>query len=151
MKEIIQELETLIPKYSSLLKQISVQHANDKPIPNKWSRKEQLGHLIDSAQNNIRRFVEAQYQLQPPVIVYNQDEWVKLNNYQDWKWEELITFWELVNKQVCYILNAIPKEKYQNVCIRREAHTIEWLAMDYNKHLLYHLHRILDLEPLPYP
>jgi hypothetical protein len=45
----------------------------------------------------------------------------------------------------------MPTDKYNNISIRRESHTIEWLAADYNKHLGYHLHRILDLEPVPYP
>lgn len=122
-----------------------------KPLPGKWSKKEQLGHLIDSAQNNIRRFIEAQYQPTPPVIVYNQDEWVRLNNYEDHSDDDLITLWILLNKQICSILRSMSPDKYDNTCIRREPHTIEWLAKDYNKHLLYHLHRILDLEPVPYP
>jgi hypothetical protein len=122
-----------------------------KPFPGKWSKKEQLGHLIDSAQNNIRRFIEAQYQPAPPIIVYNQDEWVKLNHYEGHPADDLITLWILLNKQICAILGSMPPNKYNNTCIRREPHTIEWLANDYNKHLLYHLHRILDLEPVPYP
>lgn len=150
MTNTIQQLEGIIPKYSKLLKEKPVAEMETKPSPDKWSRKEQLGHLLDSAQNNIRRFIEAQYQQQPPTIIYNQDEWVKLNNYQSWSVDELISLWILLNRQILSILKTIPPDKYNNICIRRESHTILWLAEDYNKHLLYHLHRILDLEPLQY-
>jgi hypothetical protein len=151
MTKTIEALEGIIPKYSKLLRAISVTEIETKPSPGKWSKKEQVGHLIDSAQNNIRRFLEAQYQSQPPTIVYNQDEWVALNNYQSWPADELISLWELLNKQVVFILKSMPADKYNNICNRRDPHTILWLAQDYNKHLLYHLHRILDLEPLQYP
>jgi hypothetical protein len=147
----IHRLEDIVKRYYELLKQMPVPEAEAKPSPEKWSRKEQLGHLIDSAQNNIRRFIEAQYQPQPPVIVYNQDEWVKLNNYQHLPFENILDLWRLLNIQICSILKNMPPDKYDNICIRREPHTLKWLADDYNKHLLYHLHRILGLEPLQYP
>lgn len=151
MKDTIEELRGIIPRYGKLLRQLSLWQMDEKPSPVKWSRKEQLGHLVDSAQNNIRRFIEAQYQEESPVIVYNQDEWVKLNDYQRHDTAELIDLWVLLNKQVCHILEAMSPGNYSKTCFRRETHTIEWLAADYNKHLLYHLHRILDLEPLAYP
>src|SRR5438105_4052486 len=96
----IQQLEHIVPQYSKLLKEKPVEEMETKPSPAKWSRKEQLGHLLDSAQNNIRRFIEAQYQQQAPTIVYNQDEWVRLNNYQSWSVDELISLWILLNRQI---------------------------------------------------
>jgi hypothetical protein len=151
MTKTIEGLEAIIPRYSKLLRAVPVTEMDAKPSPGKWSKKEQVGHLIDSAQNNIRRFLEAQYQSEPPTIVYNQDEWVTLNNYQSWPLDELIDLWVLLNRQIVSILQTMPADNYNKLCYRREQHTILWLAEDYNKHLLYHLHRILDLEPLPYP
>jgi hypothetical protein len=151
MTSAIQQLEGIIPKYLELLRKIPTREMELKPFPAKWSKKEELGHLIDSAQNNIRRFIEGQYQQQPPVIVYNQDEWVKMNDYQHQAAGDIIELWRLLNLQICGILKAMPPAKYNNTCIRREPHTLEWLAGDYNKHLLYHLHKILGLEPVPYP
>ena len=151
MKTLIQQLQSIIEKYTSLLQQIPAEVLHYKPSPEKWSKKEQIGHLIDSAQNNIRRFIEAQYQPEPPVIVYNQDEWVKLSDYQHYDSTDIIRLWILLNFHIISILQRMPEEKYKNICIRREPHTILWLVEDYNKHLLYHLHRILDLEPLAYP
>jgi hypothetical protein len=151
MTSTIQQLEAIIPKYLELLRKIPTREMELKPSPAKWSKKEELGHLVDSAQNNLRRFIEGQYQQQPPVIVYNQDEWVKMNDYQHQPIGDIIELWRLLNLQIRTILANMPADKYDNTCIRRESHTLEWLADDYNKHLLYHLHKILDLEPLPYP
>jgi len=151
MKETIQQLEAIIYKYYPLLTALKEDQLDYRYAPGKWSKKEEIGHLIDSAQNNIRRFIEAQYQTEPPTIVYNQDEWVKLGDYAGYQPGDILKLWLLLNRHIIVILKQMPEEKYGNTCFRREAHTIEWLASDYNKHLLYHLHRILDLESLQYP
>jgi hypothetical protein len=151
MTETIQQLEEIINNYTPKLQHLTEDELNYRAAPGKWSRKEQLGHLIDSAQNNIRRFIESQYLEQPPVIVYNQDEWVRLSDYENYNATDLTRLWTLLNFHICTILSKMPEDKYNNLCFRRESHTIEWLAADYNKHLLYHLHRILDMEPVPYP
>jgi hypothetical protein len=39
---------------------ISEAESKARPAPDQWSPKEVLGHLIDSAANNYRRFVDAQ-------------------------------------------------------------------------------------------
>jgi hypothetical protein len=151
MKESIQQLEEIIANYYPLLQQLSQEKLDHRYAPGKWSKKEEIGHLIDSAQNNIRRFIEAQYQAEPPTIVYNQDEWVKLSDYDHYNSTDLLRLWILLNNHILIILRKMPEDKYGNICQRREPHTIEWLAADYNKHLKYHLHRILELEPLIYP
>lgn len=151
MKEIIRHLEEIIANYYPLLQQLNEEQMNSRYAPGKWSKKEEMGHLIDSAQNNIRRFIEAQYQTEPPTIVYNQDEWVKLSDYANYNSTDIVRLWKLLNDHILIILRKMPVDKYNNICNRREPHTIEWLALDYNKHLKYHLHRILDLEPLQYP
>jgi len=81
MNETIQQLQAIIAKYTPLLKAVKEDAWRIKPLPGKWSKAEELGHLIDSAQNNIRRFIVGQYEEQPH-IVYKQDEWVKISNYQ---------------------------------------------------------------------
>ena len=69
MQTIIARLEKIIADYSPQLTNPGEEYLADKPSPVKWSGKECLGHLIDSAQNNIRRFVVAQYE-DMPFIVY---------------------------------------------------------------------------------
>jgi hypothetical protein len=150
MKSTAAELEKIINLHLSNLKGITEEEYSFKPIPHKWSKKEILGHLIDSAQSNIRRFVVAQYE-ENPAIQYNQDKWVAVCNYQQWDTPDIINVWYLLNKQVCHILNNTPETMYQRTCLSEALHSIEWLAADYVKHLRHHLHVILNLEPVAYP
>lgn len=149
MKEIIQQLELILIDYLPQLQQIDPVDLAQRQAPEKWSGKECLGHLIDSAQNNIRRFVVAQYE-DKPFIVYAQDKWVKAANYQDYPAEDLIKFWELLNKHILIILKNLPANAMNKEVQTEDLHTIEWLAADYNKHMLHHLHQILHLDDYAY-
>lgn len=133
-----------------MLKGIDEEKSSFKPSPDKWSKKELIGHLIDSAQNNIRRFIVAQYE-ETPTIVYNQDNWVRINNYQSYSLSDLIQLWYLLNQQICTILNHSSAEMLQRKSQTESLHTIEWLANDYIRHMKHHLHQILDLNPVAYP
>ena len=150
MKNTITELEQLISKYVPLLKKISEDVMLVKPAPGKWSKKEIIGHLIDSALSNSRRFVVAQYE-EAPKIVYAQVEWVIASAYQSYNTEELIQLWALMNKHICHILKNTPEHLWQRTCMTQQLHTIEWLAADYVKHLKHHMHVVLDREPFAYP
>ena len=55
-------LEKIIQNYTRRLETLPEEMYAWKPQPEKWSKKEILGHLVDSAQNNIRRFIVAQYE-----------------------------------------------------------------------------------------
>jgi len=150
MKATAIELQVFIDQYLPQLNQLAEQASEIKPSPNKWSKKEILGHMIDSAQNNIRRFIVAQYD-DKPKIIYNQDKWVEINHWQDYKLEDLIGLWYLLNKQICFILKNTNDETSQRLSETESVRTIDWLATDYIKHLRHHLHQVLDLEPIAYP
>src|SRR5580658_1586876 len=152
MKPITDPLQKIIGQFSPLLSQIEESKFISKPSPEKWSKKEILGHLIDSAQNNIRRFIVAQYE-DLPLVNYRQDEWVRLAGYQTYTKEELVQLWTLLNKHLYRVLALMTNEGTKRKCLTRsgEAYSMEWLAADYNKHMLHHLHQIMDLEPVPYP
>ena len=150
MKQTIIELENIIHIYTPMLYKISEPDLVFKPAPEKWSKKEIIGHLIDSVQNNIRRFVVAQYEEQPQII-YAQNYWVTAAAYQDYNTNDLIALWQLLNKHACIVLKNIPAGFETKECLVGTLHTIEWLAQDCNKHLLHHLHQVLYLEPVAYP
>jgi hypothetical protein len=149
MKQFAIELKKIIDQHYASLCSISSAEMEHKPSPAKWSKKELIGHLVDSAQNNIRRFIIAQYE-ENPHIVYQQDNWVRLSGYQQWNTKDLVDLWYLLNKQVCMILECMPPGGPARKCLTEELHTIEWLAADYIKHLNHHLHQVLELEPFPY-
>ena len=152
MKETASQLRNIVIEYTSLLQQADEKSYLFKVSANKWSKKEILGHLVDSAQNNISRFIVAQYE-DVPKIVYNQDSWVAISDYQNYPIGDLITLWRLLNNHAAIILSNTDREASQKKCDTNgaETHSIEWLANDYIKHLLHHLHQILELEAVPYP
>lgn len=150
MISIATELENLADDYLSRLNSVTKEEMAYKPSPTKWSKKELIGHLIDSAQNNTRRFLVAQYE-DNPTITYKQDNWVAMNNYQQWDPIDLIQLWYLLNRQMANVLKNIPADVSQRTCNTGTSYTIEWLAKDYIKHLKHHIHSVLNMEPVPYP
>lgn len=116
-----------------------------KPMPEKWSKKEILGHLIDSATNNHHRFVRAQFE-DVPHIVYNQNNWNEYSRYRIMETKHLLMFWEVYNRHLIEILKAMPQECYTKECDTGDAepHTLEWLFDDYVRHLEYHIKQVLE-------
>lgn len=108
----------------------------------KWSPQQILGHLIDSAINNLRRFTEIQFLPQPFTVVgYKQEELVMVNNYQQLPAEHLLSLWQQLNRQIIYVVENIPAEKLSIPVIippsRNE--TLQWLIVDYVDHMEHHL------------
>jgi hypothetical protein len=150
MNESIRHLQDIIDQYTPLLQQCREDELAKKPLPEKWSKKELIGHLIDSAQNNLRRFIVAQYE-DNPFIVYKQDEWVRMNHYQQSIAKDLVLLWSLLNRQIVSVLENTPAANAERLCLTEASHSIAFLVADYNRHMLHHLHQVLDLEPVDYP
>jgi len=148
-QELATELDQLIRKVKPALESLAPGPFAHKPLPNKWSKKENMGPMIDRVQSKIRRFVVAQYE-DTPQITYNQDKWVVANGYQQWEEIELISLWYLLNRQICQLFRNMPEAAAKRTCQTESLHTIEWLAEDYLKHMRHHLHQVLDWEPYPY-
>ena len=156
MKEVIAELSGIVKDYSLEIKAIPEQEFSQKLRTNKWSRKEVLGHLIDSAQNNLRRFICGQYENIPPKIVYEQNFWVNSNGYQSAPADDVITLWKLINERIVAVLSNMPSDAYSRKCDTEKnsesLHSLEWLAKDYLKHLKHHLNQIIpDSFDIEYP
>jgi len=147
MQQVIIQLTAIVDEYVALLNNIPGDVFEQKAAPDKWSKKEIIGHLIDSAQNNIQRFVRAQYQ-DKPLIVYDQDAWVAASNYQAYDRQSLIQLWQLLNKHICIILANMPKQMYaREVNIGRAEQqlvTVQFLADDYITHHLHHIKQIFN-------
>ncbi len=146
MEAIAQQLESIVNSYSVQFLNFSEERLSCKPAPGKWSKKEIIGHLVDSAQNNIRRFIVTQYETNPH-IAYAQNEWVDRQHYLAYNSKDLITLRQLINKHIAVILRNMPAEKLQLQCNtgkgQEELHTIEFLAKDYITHHLHHLKQII--------
>ena len=71
----------------------------------KWSRKQIVGHLIDSAVSNQARFVRAQMQQDLVFAGYDQEAWVRVQLLSEQRpWVELVHAWQVYNAQVAAIM-----------------------------------------------
>ena len=145
IKETINRLDHLLKIIPQLLGQIPEEEFRKKPKPEKWSKLEILGHLIDSAANNHQRFIRIQFE-NDPKIVYEQDECVKLNHYNELNKEHVIKFWALYNAHILEVIKRIPeanlsRTSYANGPVKL---SLGWLINDYVIHLEYHMKQIVD-------
>src|SRR6185369_7963520 len=147
MKSIVKELEGIVEKHVVLFSEMSDSEFSKKPLLNKWSKQEVLGHLIDSAQNNLRRFVTGQYEITPPKIYYEQDFWVQAGGYQKMSKKDVIQFWKLINDQICRVLSGMDPANYSRQADTGKQdvnlHTLQFLAEDYVKHMKHHINQII--------
>ncbi|HRI80392.1 MAG TPA: DinB family protein [Cyclobacteriaceae bacterium] len=146
MKDTVRELEGIVSLYAKAFDRISEEEFSKKPLPNKWSKKEVLGHLIDSAQNNLRRFIAGQYENNPKIF-YEQDFWVQAEGYQQAPAKDVILFWKLINEKICRVLSAMDPANYSRKADTGKQSvnllTLEFLAEDYVKHMKHHINQII--------
>lgn len=112
-----------------------------KPAPGKWSKQEILGHLVDSALNNLKRFTEAQVMPRPyRMLPYQQDDLVQLNQYQQLPLDHIVQLWTSLNQQILYVLTNIPTEKlsWEVIIPNGESKTLSFWIGDYTDHLEHH-------------
>jgi uncharacterized damage-inducible protein DinB len=138
------KLAELINFVKERYEQLSPEELLQPPAPGKWSRQQVLGHLIDSAINNLKRFTEAQFKDQPyEIIGYSQDELVATNNYQQLPIQHLLGLWQSLNRQIIYVIQNIPAEKLAYKVNpqynQTGTQTLEWLICDYVAHMQHHL------------
>jgi hypothetical protein len=119
-----------------------------RPSEDAWSIKEITGHLIDSAANNHQRFVRLQLLEQLTFPDYGQDNihWVRIQNYQDRTWEELLGLWRFYNVQLAYIIRSADPSCLNHVwqLDAENRVTLFDLMTDYLKHIEAHLDQITD-------
>jgi hypothetical protein len=129
---------------SERFRKIPEQEAAVPRAPGKWSRKEVLGHLIDSALNNHQRFVRAQLADELDFPGYSQNEWVSSQGYEQRNWADLVTLWEALNRHVAHVVARIPVDKLSVPCrIGSGAPmTLDALVADYLRHVTHHLEQI---------
>ncbi|MEO8512685.1 MAG: DinB family protein [Ignavibacteria bacterium] len=148
----INRLNFILDEAPQKIKAIPEAELSRKPAENKWSKKEIIGHLCDSAINNLSRFARAQFEEEPfKVIPYAQDDWVRVNHYNEMKIEDILNYWSAINKQIIHIISSIPEAKLGVICELGNAafregeieKSLLWLIEDYVVHMEYHLRQVV--------
>ena len=144
MKSIANKLSNAISENESWLKQLPEKQAGMKPSAKKWSKKEILGHLIDSAANNHQRIVRALYHAAEQFPPYDQNKWVEQQHYQELNWADLLEFWLAYNSHLTHLIALIPTEAESRPCNigKENPVTLQFVVEDYLRHLEHHLEQL---------
>ena len=145
MQNVMEEFErTIVESYDRLM-QFSDAESAEPLSDGKWSRKELIGHLIDSASNNHQRFVRAQMAESHSFPGYEQAPWVSLQGYEAEAWEDLALLWKSYNQHLAHVISRIPEDKLSLSCTvgNGEPVTLGFIVEDYISHMKHHLSQIL--------
>lgn len=157
MQDYINELRSTVERSTPALLGLSDEESARRPAPGKWSPREVIGHLIDSASHNHRRFVGARFQDDLVFPGYEQDAWVSAQRYQEAPWTELVTLWRGLNLHLVRVMASVPDAVRTRAHRRHNLDEIAWQAVpreepatldgfmaDYVGHLKHHLRQILE-------
>lgn len=147
----IEHLRKLIHEVPIRLEKHSIAKIECKPSPSKWSPKEELGHLLDSAANNHQRIVRTQLQDNPAIPGYDGNRWVELHCYQQRNWREMVDVWRALNQQLLAAAEAVPNHAWTRTCTIADSQplTLKFVFEDYVDHMLHHLSHIgIDVNDL---
>ena len=144
MKALSHKLLTLVDTATPALSQVDDSLSKEPVLAGGWSRKQLLGHLIDSASNNHQRFVRAMLQGALEFPPYDQAGNVRVQAVQEADWLLLVSLWANYNRFLAHVIARIPEDKLEVLCRIGDGEPVplRFLAEDYLAHLLHHLGQI---------
>jgi hypothetical protein len=153
--KIADQLQGTVQRVEPLLRALSDDAASIPIREGGWSRKELLGHLIDSASNNHQRFVRLQQFEYIRLATYEQEHWVRAQGYSEADWKSLVDLWTAYNRHLAHVIRRIRPETLSHRCeisTGREV-TLDYFVDDYLGHLQHHLRQMgmIQETTTPYP
>ena len=149
---VTQGIVALIDKWEVKLSGLPVDVIEKRKNNQMRTIKQILGHLSDSASNNIHRIVHLQYQQSPlPFPNYategNNDRWIAIQNYEDENWENLIRYWKYSTLHLVHVIGNIKQEKLGNEWMASPDNKVSLreMVLDYLHHFELHLNEIDEL------
>src|SRR5690348_15615051 len=138
------ELISFVESAEGTFRKISEETSVKPVLAGGWSRKQVLGHLLDSASNNHQRFVRAALQDSLEFPGYDQDGWVRIEAIEGVPWLTLIALWANYNRYLAHVIAHLPADKLGVTCRigANEPVTLAFLVEDYVRHLAHHLAQI---------
>ncbi len=116
MREAIEHLRFAVDKLPGALSGLSQDESEQRPALDRWSKKEVVGHLIDSASNNHQRFVRGQIAPGQDFPGYDQERWVSIQGYQAASWPALIALWQAYNTHLLHVAECMTPEGQRATC-----------------------------------
>lgn len=146
MKDVARQLRTTVGAAEPRLSRMNADEAEIKPGPDEWSKKEILGHLIDSAANNHQRFIRAVNNSAERFPAYDPEQWVRSQRYDEASWESLVSLWSAYNIHLSRVIGLIPEDAGSSPCNigKAEPVPLSYVVADYLRHLRHHLGDILE-------
>jgi len=148
VSDVAEDLGGLLGETVPALEAIGEEESLKTRGPGTWSRKQVLGHLVDSALNNVQRFVRAQSAADLFMLDYDQPGWVAASGYQQRPWTDVIALWAVLNVHLVHVIARIPAAALETPCRigDSEPMALEFIVRDYVRHLRHHLEQIQDPE-----
>jgi hypothetical protein len=142
--QMLDRFAAVLAAASERLRMISPDEIASRPQPGAWSKKEELGHLVDSAINNYARIIRVQKESAPALPGYQQDAWVERQGYNERDWRELIALWSAMNAHMLAAAARIPPAAMARTCTiaGSQPMTLEFVIEDYVDHMVHHLQHI---------
>jgi len=147
-REVIGLTETWTPRLLALSEPITggIRNSQNRTI------KEILGHLIDSASNNMHRIVYLHYKQSPfhyPNYATHgdNDKWIAIQHYQIENWNNLVQLWKYMNLHLVHLFCHVNPEQIDNVWIDDDNKSFSMgdMIQYYLTHLQLHLTEIETL------
>jgi hypothetical protein len=144
MEHVSAELARVVEAAEIILRQVSEEESGRPVLSGGWSRKQVLGHLIDSASNNHQRFVRAALADALEFPAYDTPGCVRIQAVENAAWPMLVEFWASYNRYLAHVIRHLPAAKLEVECrIGSNAPiSLGYLAKDYVVHLVHHLDQI---------
>jgi len=144
MKELSEKLLRAVETAEPRLRGFSEVESAKTVLAGGWSRKEVMGHLIDSASNNHQRFVRAALGPSLDFPGYDQAANARVQAFQNADWPLLVSLWAAYNRYLAHVIAQLPASKLDTICRigLGKPVTLEFLAADYLRHMVHHLIQI---------
>lgn len=130
----------IIDSFHEHLQNTQVEISDIKLSQEKWSLREIIGHLIDSASNNHQRFLRLQFGDLLHFPAYDGEEWIRTQKYNGMDWNLLVTLWYSYNCLLIHVIENVDETMLDNVWAKGEdVISLNQLINDYYRHLVLHI------------